>query len=93
MMEGDDDIFFVKRAHLGWAAIFMPNGIHVLPVEDSIVHMADDCVCGPRMDLIDQVADGDVWMHVHHSLDGRERYERQPGTLDPTHVTEEEPNG
>ena len=49
---------------------------HVVPVEDLIEHeTTDDCPCGVRTEPVVR-ADGSVgWLHVHHSLDGREAAE------------------
>lgn len=50
---------------------------HVMPIGDLIAHQADeDCVCGPAAQLVRRPLSGDVWLHVHHSLDGREARER-----------------
>ena len=45
---------------------------HVYPVDDLIEHdtESDTCVCIPE---VTQVGHG--WLVVHHSLDGRERFE------------------
>ena len=91
-----DDIVFAKRPHRGWTAVDCYNGIHVVPVEDSIEHFASGCPCGPQEQLIQEgpnASRGDVWMHVHSSLDGRERYEPAAGRVEPDTVTEEEPHG
>lgn len=50
--------------------------VHVYPLDDLIEHVVDgtDCICGPRLELAER--DGEHgWLVVHHSLDGRERYE------------------
>ena len=55
----------------------MSQTVHVLPVNDLIEHVSlgDDCVCGPATEPV-PYADGAVgWLIVHHSLDGRERFE------------------
>lgn len=91
-----EESVFVKRSHLGWAAVPWQGGVHVLPIEDRVSHTWLECVCGPDAKLVVQEENtdvGDVWMYVHHSLDGRERNEPAPGTLRGTHVTEEEPHG
>jgi hypothetical protein len=46
--------------------------LHIVPVDDIIEHVVDvdeECICGPRMDLVEGQAD---WLWVHNSLDGRE---------------------
>lgn len=45
--------------------------VHVVPRGDLIAHEAIDCPCGPTPEL-QQTEHGDRWIHVHHSLDGRE---------------------
>lgn len=45
--------------------------VHVVPQGDLITHETVDCPCGPLVELR-QTDDGDRWMYVHHSLDGRE---------------------
>lgn len=50
--------------------------VHVIPVGDLIIHDAsDDCVCVPRAELV-QGDQGDEWVMVHNSLDGREKDEQ-----------------
>lgn len=45
--------------------------VHVVPHADWINHdTMEDCACGPR----EEIVKGN-WVVVHHSLDGRERYE------------------
>lgn len=44
---------------------------HVRPIDDLIEHEFEaDCVCGPTIDENDNGI-----IVIHHSLDGRERYE------------------
>ena len=47
--------------------------IHVLPIDDLVEHedVGDGCVCGPDVEYLDEGK-----LVKHHSLDGRERYER-----------------
>ena len=49
---------------------------HVFPVADLIDHdtESDDCICGPHPELV-PTQDGDAWILIHHSLDGRETKE------------------
>lgn len=49
---------------------------HVMPNNDLIEHEChDECPCGPTVEPV-QRQDGSVgWLYVHHSLDGREKYE------------------
>lgn len=59
----------------------MSNTIHILPVDDIIIHSeSEDCICKPRIILvpISLVPVGEVGggkIIVHHSGDGRELYE------------------
>ncbi|MBC9954931.1 hypothetical protein ICM05_09805 [Leucobacter sp. cx-42] len=54
------------------------NALHVYPVEDAIEHdtETDACICGPALEHV-ATGNGDGWVYVHHSLDGREQYERR----------------
>lgn len=48
--------------------------LHITPTDDLIAHDTSgerECVCGPRHQL-ERTDDGDRWLVVHHSLDGRE---------------------
>lgn len=47
--------------------------IHILPVNDLVDHDSDaECVCGPTAEPVER-DDGTIgWLHIHHSLDGRE---------------------
>ena len=51
--------------------------VHVYPRDDLIEHqMTDECVCGVRTEPVER-EDGSIgWLHVHHSLDGREADEQ-----------------
>lgn len=53
-----------------------PDALHAVPVGDLIEHdSSEDCTCGPTAQPVKR-KDGSVgWLHVHHSLDGRERDE------------------
>lgn len=54
-----------------------PNHWHVFPLNDLIGHDTSDkenCICGPET-LMEHTLNGDVWIYVHHSLDGREKNE------------------
>ena len=61
----------------------MNDDVHVVPLDDIVDHQPDeDCVCGPRAEPVPR-ADGSIaWMHVHHSLDGREATEAQTAPPD-----------
>ncbi|WP_179278339.1 hypothetical protein [Rhodococcus sp. 15-649-2-2] len=49
--------------------------IHVVPVNDLIEHLDDDCPCGATTEPVPR-DDGSVgWLITHHSLDGRELHE------------------
>lgn len=49
--------------------------VHVLPPNDLVLHEPDDdCVCGPASRIVeghDDCDHADIWIHVHHALDGR----------------------
>lgn len=48
---------------------------HVIPVGDLIDHeseLPDGCPCGPTRQPVLTRVGGQVWVAVHHSLDGRE---------------------
>lgn len=48
---------------------------HVLPVDDLIEHLWEDCPCGPLTEPVPR-DDGSIgWIVTRHSLDGRERFE------------------
>lgn len=51
----------------------MTDTLHVIPNGDLVDHESTpDCPCGPTSDPVTR-HDGSVgWVHVHHSLDGRE---------------------
>jgi hypothetical protein len=76
--------------HAGWVindsgdycnecAPHLGKPVHVYPTGDHIEHViseTEDCPCGPRTEAIKR-NDGSVgWLHVHHSLDGRELKEQ-----------------
>jgi hypothetical protein len=49
---------------------------HVIPVDDLIDHTSDDdCPCGPTVEPVVRDDGSTGWVHVHHSLDGREQDE------------------
>jgi hypothetical protein len=54
----------------------MVQTVHVAPIADLIEHdtSGDLCICGPAYECV-PTDDGDGWLVVHHSLDGREREE------------------
>lgn len=58
----------------------MGQTVHVYPVRDLIDHETDgdNCACGVTTEPV-PCDDGNYgWVIVHHSLDGRERYEPGP---------------
>lgn len=64
--------------HQGWRTERVADDeVQVYPLEDLITHdlTEDRCVCGPRNELVTRDGDRDAWVHVHHSLDGREAFE------------------
>lgn len=57
-----------------------PDDVHVVPCGDVVTHdLDDDCACGPYVERIDPDTGlpypAGTALVVHHSLDGRERYE------------------
>lgn len=55
-----------------------PAHVYVHPLRDTVEHTLDpdgDCVCGPRVELVQDPDGDDAWILTHHSLDGRERNE------------------
>ena len=55
------------------------SAYHVVPVDDLIAHDSStdepDCICGPEVEPVER-DDGSIgYLIVHHSLDGRERFE------------------
>jgi hypothetical protein len=54
-----------------------PSIVHVHPVDDLVDHelVGDGCTCGVTVEPVKN-DDGSVgWLHIHHSLDGRETRE------------------
>lgn len=50
--------------------------VHVLPLDDLIVHeFGEDCPCGPRVQVEQRAASCDGYLIVHHALDNREAEE------------------
>jgi hypothetical protein len=50
--------------------------LHVLPAADLIEHeTTEDCPCGPKAEPVERDDGSMGWLHVHHSLDGREATE------------------
>ena len=51
--------------------------LHVVPINDLIEHddISDECVCGPRTEIVQPEGKPDGWVIVHNSLDGREKDE------------------
>lgn len=51
---------------------------HVEPVGDLIEHdtsVDGDCPCGPTVKPVERDDGSMGWVHIHHSLDGREKGE------------------
>lgn len=59
----------------------MGQTVHVVPVNDLIEHLDDNCPCGPDVEHV-PTDTGDGWLIVHHSLDGRESHEQPPNPDD-----------
>lgn len=54
----------------------MTDPIHIVPLNDLIDHVDEECVCGPTTQPVER-DDGSIgWIIVHDSLDGREARER-----------------
>ncbi|QKW15366.1 hypothetical protein [Verrucosispora sp. NA02020] len=54
------------------------DDLHVTPTGDLIAHdTTGDCPCGPQVERVARDDGPDGWLHIHHSLDGRERKEPQ----------------
>lgn len=56
------------------------NHWHVAPINDLVAHDTsheDECICGPETRLEKDDLGADIWIYVHHALDGRERAERK----------------
>jgi len=54
------------------------NELHVIPLNDLVEHDTaheDGCICGPRVEPVAREDGSMGWLYVHHSLDGRERFE------------------
>ncbi len=50
--------------------------LHVLPANDLIEHeTTDDCPCGVTTEPVEREDGSMGWLHIHHSLDGREAAE------------------
>ena len=50
---------------------------HVMPVGDVVEHESgEDCFCGPTAEPAERDDGSFGWVHVHHSVDGREFDER-----------------
>jgi hypothetical protein len=72
---GDNVIPSTSR---GWVAVRMRDGVaHVVPVNDGMYHLPEDCGCHPRVDLTTRADDTLGVVYVHHSLDNREATETQ----------------
>jgi hypothetical protein len=57
-----------------------PNNIHTYPVRDLIEHeLSPECVCGPECVPVEREDGSFGWHFRHHSLDGREYDEPDPG--------------
>lgn len=51
--------------------------VHTYPVNDLVEHETegDDCVCGVTIEPVEREDGSFGWHILHHSLDGRERFE------------------
>lgn len=60
-----------------WRTDLIAEGVvHIRPIGDLTDHpLVGDCVCGPRTEAVFRPDGSNGWMHVHHSLDGREQHE------------------
>ena len=60
-----------------WGVYADGHTASIIPHNDLIDHTDEDCTCGPRTEPVEN-DDGSInWIHVHHSLDGRELQEAQ----------------
>ncbi len=50
----------------------MSTPVHVMPVNDLIEHVFEDCPCGPTTEPVMRDDGSNGWLVTHHSLDGRE---------------------
>jgi hypothetical protein len=56
--------------------LVLPLVVHVIPNNDLIQHdISDDCTCGPTTEPVKRDDGSVAWLHIHHSLDGREHHE------------------
>lgn len=53
----------------------MTDDMHVRPLGDFIEHEWADCICMPRVEPVKRDDGSMGWIHIHHSLDGREANE------------------
>jgi hypothetical protein len=62
----------------------MTDVVHVCPINDLIEHNrdGDSCLCGPTVEAVFRDDGSNGWLIIHHSLDGREKYERYEGGSD-----------
>jgi hypothetical protein len=60
----------------GWILGEKGNEVHVLPVNDLVDHTDADCACGPTTEACERDDGSMGWLITHHSLDGRERFEK-----------------
>ena len=51
------------------------DDVHVIPKDDLMCHLAGDCPCGPSTEPVPRDDGSMGWLIIHHSLDGRERFE------------------
>lgn len=48
--------------------------VHVLPLGDQVEHeRTDECVCGPKTELVTRDDGPDGWVVIHYALDRRHR--------------------
>lgn len=59
-----------------WETRRLDNGeVHIVPLDDLVMHLPDDCICGVTTEAIFRSDGSNGWVIIHHSLDGRERFE------------------
>jgi hypothetical protein len=57
----------------GWDVYTQDNEVHVIPRGDAIDHpLTDECICGPRNEVVQRDDGSFGWLAVHNSVDGRE---------------------
>lgn len=64
-----------RHSSSSWVVDENGDDVHVLPLNDSISHCVEDCVCGAVTEPCPRDDGSMGWLITHHSLDGRESSE------------------